>query len=87
MPDRRKPVRVARAENHAAEVNHLLRSAALPPYIAAPMRRHVGDLVALLIEAEDALRATRVTERQHAALLHQLATPAPVTPDPEAVPL
>lgn len=87
MPDRRKPVRVARAENHAAEVDRLLRSAAIPAYLGAPLRRHVGDLIALLIEAEDALRATRVRERQHAALLHQLATPAPATPDHEAVPL
>lgn len=87
MPDRRKPVRVARAENHAAEVDHLLRSAALPAYLGAPLRRHVGDLVTLLIEAEADLRATRVRERQHAALLHQLSTPSPATPDPEPVPL
>lgn len=87
MKRRQSTIRIRRARDTAASIDRLLLHHAIPPHVAKAIRRHVEDIVAVVVETEDHLTDARVTVRQHAALLHQLSTPVPATPDPEAVPL
>ncbi len=79
--------RVTRASTAALRIEATIALYGLAPLLAARLRSETSALVKCLTEAEDALHRERVRRVQAEALLAQLTTPSPTTPEPETVPL
>ncbi len=75
----------AQAAEHA--IRRALTHHGTNPAVADLVIREAAGLVECVTTADDARRQERTRRVQAEALLAQLTTPSPSTPDPETVPL
>ncbi len=81
------PDRVIRARESRTRVEDLLAPFGPHSIFARRVRREVEILVRCVTDADEFRRAERTRRVQAEALLAQLTTPSPTTPEPETVPL